>query len=290
MDIGVVGLGGMGSGIAASLLRAGHRVRVWNRSPDKAKPLVDQGAAAVAHAAEAFAGDAVITMLADDRAVRETVLDAGLIEDAPETLIHLSCSTLSMDLAIELEQRHARAGLGYVSSPVFGRPSVAEQGQLNVLAAGDPAVIARVRPVLDAFAKQVWPLGEAAHKANLVKLAVNMSLANAIEAMGEAFTLARRWDVDPAKLAELMTGTLFDAPAYKIYAPLILEEAFEPAGFKLALGLKDVRLALQAGEAKAVPLPFAGVVRDNFLDAIAHGDADKDWAALGAVAARRAGY
>lgn len=289
MDVGVIGLGGMGAGMAESLLRAGHRVRVWNRTPQKADPLLAKGAQRADTPADAFRGDAVVTMLADDKAVRETILDGGVLERAGPGVVHLSASTISVELVQELEQAHARAGVGFLSTPVLGRPDVAEQGQLNVLAAGDPALIEKVRPVLDALGKKVWPVGDQPHKANVVKLAINFSLAAAIETMGEAFALARRWDVEAGKVAEIMTGTLFEAPAYKVYAPILVQERFEPAGFKLKLGLKDVREALKAAEAKAVPMPIASLLRDAFLEAMAHGDGDKDWSALGAVPARRAG-
>jgi 3-hydroxyisobutyrate dehydrogenase-like beta-hydroxyacid dehydrogenase len=290
MEIGVLGLGHMGSGMAKALLRAGHRVTVWNRSPEKAEALIALGAERANSPDDAFSGDVAISMLADDRAVRETILDSGVLNRAPRAeFVHLSASTISVQFALELEAAHARAGVDFLSTPVFGRPNVAEAGQLNVLAAGPAALIEQVRPALDAIGKAVWPVGDAPHKANVVKLSGNFALACAIETLGEVFALARRWDVDPGKVAEVLTGTLFDAPAYKVYAPLILEENFEPAGFQLKLGLKDVREALKAGEAKAVPLPFGSVLRDAFLEAIAHGYGDKDWAALGAVPSRRAG-
>jgi 3-hydroxyisobutyrate dehydrogenase-like beta-hydroxyacid dehydrogenase len=289
MDVGVIGLGGMGSGMAKALMKAGHRVRVWNRTPAKADALVADGAVRAETPAHAFGGEAAISMLADDRAVREIILDTGALEQAPGGFVHLSASTISVELAQELEAVHARFGVGFLSTPVFGRPDLAEAGQLNVLAAGDPALIQRMRPVLDAIGRALWPMGERPHQANVAKLCGNFTLACAIEAMAEAFTLARRWEVDPARLAEVLTGTLFNAPAYKVYAPILIEERFEPAGFKLELGLKDVREALKAGEAKAVPMPFASLLRDAFVEAMAHGDGDKDWSALGAVAARRAG-
>lgn len=289
MDVGVIGLGGMGAGMAESLLRAGHRVSVWNRTPQKVDPLLAKGAQRADTPADAFRGDAVVTMLADDQAVRETILDGGVLEGAGPGVVHLSASTISVELVQALEQAHARAGVGFLSTPVLGRPDVAEQGQLNVLAAGDPALIEQVRPVLDALGKKVWPVGDQPHKANVVKLALNFSLAAAIETMGEAFALARRWDVEAGQVAEIMTGTLFDAPAYKVYAPILVQERFEPAGFKLKLGLKDVREALKAAEARAVPMPIASLLRDAFLEAVAHGEGDKDWSALGAVPARRAG-
>jgi 3-hydroxyisobutyrate dehydrogenase-like beta-hydroxyacid dehydrogenase len=289
MDVGVIGLGHMGSGMAESLLRAGCRVTVWNRSPEKAEAFVAKGANKADTPADAFQGDAVISMLADDHAVQHAILDSGVLERARQGVVHLSASTISVELAERLEHAHARAGVGFLSTPVIGRPNVAAEGQLNVLAAGDPALVEKVRPVLEAIGKAVWPVGEQPHKANVVKLAVNFSLAAAIGTMGEAFALARRWGVDAGAVAEVMTHTVFDAPAYRIYAPLIVDERFDPAGFQLKLGLKDVREALKAGDAKAVPMPLANVLRDAFLEAMARGEGEKDWAALGAVAARRAG-
>jgi 3-hydroxyisobutyrate dehydrogenase-like beta-hydroxyacid dehydrogenase len=289
MNVGVIGLGQMGVGMADSLLRAGHKVTVWNRTPGKADAFVAKGALKADTLADAFQCEVVISMLSDDQAVREAILDSGVLEQAGKGVVHLSASTISVALGQELEQAHARAGVGFLSSPVMGRPNVAAAGQLNLLVGGDPALIEKVRPVLEAVGKATWPVGEQPHKANVVKLAMNFSLIAAIGTLGEAFTLARSWGVEAGTLAEVMTNTVFDAPAYKIYAPLIVEERFDPPGFKLALGLKDVREALKAGDAKAVPMPLANVLRDALLEAVAHGGAEKDVSAVGAVSARRAG-
>jgi 3-hydroxyisobutyrate dehydrogenase-like beta-hydroxyacid dehydrogenase len=172
---------------------------------------------------------------------------------------------------------------------VLGRPDVAAKGELNILAAGDPAALARVRPLLDAIGKQTWPMGDQPHKANVAKLSMNFMIASAIETMAEAFALSHKYQVDTRKLLEVATNTLFAAPIYKVYGPFIVDKTYEPAAFKLTLGLKDVRLAQQAGEAVGAPMPLASVIRDNFIDAIAHGDGEKDWAALATVAYRRAG-
>jgi 3-hydroxyisobutyrate dehydrogenase-like beta-hydroxyacid dehydrogenase len=289
MDVGFIGLGHMGSGMARSLMRAGHALRVWNRSPAPAERLAAEGALRAADPAEAFQAEVVFTMLADDHAVRQAIVDSGALERARPGVVHVMSSSISVAFSQELEAAHAKAGVPYVAAPVLGRPDVADAGELNVLAAGAPDAVERVRPLLEAIGKQVWPIGEAPHQAHLVKLAVNFSLAAAIETMAEAFALVRRYDLDPGILRDVLTGTLFAAPAYKTYGDLIVEQSFEPALFKLPLGLKDVRLALEAGEAVHAPLPFASVMRDNFLDAIAHGDAEKDWSAVSRVAARRAG-
>jgi 3-hydroxyisobutyrate dehydrogenase-like beta-hydroxyacid dehydrogenase len=289
MDIGVIGLGGMGSGMAANLLKAGHKVVVWNRSPGPVEALAALGAIAAASPADAFQGEATVTMLADDPAVRDVVLESGALGAAHTGLVHVVSATISVALAQELETRHADLGLAYVSAPVLGRPDVAEQGQLNVLAAGDQASIAKVQPLLDVIGKRTWRVGEAPHQANVAKLQVNFMIAAAIETMAEAFTVAEKSGVNPTFMYELITETLFAAPAYKTYGQFIVDQQFEPAKFKLKLGLKDIRLALAAGEAVDAPAPLAALLRDNFIDAIAHGGADLDWAALATVARRRAG-
>ena len=287
MDVGFIGLGGMGSAMAARLIAAGHRVLVWNRSPAAVEKLRVDGAIPVATAAEAFQADAVLTMLASDEVIEDVIIAPGLLETARQGLVHLVTATISVDFAKRLEKFHAAAGVAYVAAPVLGRPDVAAKGELNVLAAGRPDDIARVKPVLDAIGKATWIVGTEPHLANVAKLAANFVLVAAIEALSEAFAFGARQNVAPEKLAEILTGTLFAAPAYKTYSAAILEQKFE-AGFKLALGLKDVRLMLAASEKAGAPLPFASVVRDNFVDALAHGEGDKDWAAISRVAYRRA--
>jgi 3-hydroxyisobutyrate dehydrogenase-like beta-hydroxyacid dehydrogenase len=289
MDVGVIGLGSMGSGMALELIKAGHKVRVWNRSHGPAEKLAKQGAIVVKQPQEAFQGDAAVTMLADDDVIASVILGQGVLEKARHGLVHVVTATISVDFAIRLEKIHAELGLGYVAAPVLGRPDVAAAGDLNILAAGNAEHLRRVQPLLDAMGKHSWIIGEAPHQANLVKIAANFSLASVIETLAESIALARRHNVDPEKLIEVFTGTLFAASAYKVYGPAILKGKFEEAGFKLALGLKDVRLALMASEKAGAPLPFASVLRDNFVDAIAHGDANKDWAAVSNVALRRAG-
>jgi 3-hydroxyisobutyrate dehydrogenase-like beta-hydroxyacid dehydrogenase len=289
MKVGVIGLGAMGSGLAESLLRAGHEVVAWNRSKAPLEPLRVKGARAADTPADAFAADAVVTMLANDEAVREVILDGGLLKHADGGTVHVMSATISVALAKELEEVHAKERVALVCAPVLGRPDVAEKGELNVLAAGAPAALAKVRPVLEAIGRKTWMLGEQPHKANVAKLGVNYMIAATIELLAEIFAFTEKSGLDPKVFFEMATNTLFAAPAFKTYGGLILERNFEPAKFKLELGLKDVRLALAAGEAAEVPLPFASVLRDNFLDAVAHGAADKDWAAMSEVSFRRAG-
>ena len=289
MRIGVAGLGKMGSGMARSLIRAGQDLVVWNRSPEPAEELVREGAARARDISEVFEADAVVTMLATDAAIREAILAQGVLERARPGMLHIVSATISVPFAEELARIHQEHGLAYVSAPVMGRPDVAAAGELNVLVAGERGAVERASPILGMFAKKVWPLGEKAPMANIAKLAANFALACAIECMGEACALARRNGLEPEALMELFTGTLFAAPAYRVYGPVIAQQRFEPAGFLLTHGLKDIRQAIEAGELSGVPLAFASVLRDNFIDAMAHGDAEKDWSAIAAVVSRRAG-
>ena len=203
--------------------------------------------------------------------------------------VHVMSATISVALAKELEEVHAKGRVALVCAPVLGRPDVAEKGELNVLAAGAPAALAKVQPVLDAIGCKTWVLGEQPHKANVAKLSANYMTAATIELLAEVFAFTEKSGLDPKVFFEMITNTLFAAPVFKTYGGLILERDFEPAKFKLKLGLKDVLLALAAGEAAEVPLPFASVLRDNFVDAIANGAADKDWAAMSQISFRRAG-
>ena len=289
MKVGVIGLGAMGSGLAESLLRAGHEVVVWNRSKPPLELLRTAGAHAGDTPAEVFAADAVVTMLANDEAVREVILDGGLLKCANGGTVHVMSATISVALAKELEKAHARERVALVCAPVLGRPDVAVKGELNVLAAGNRAALATVQPVLDAIGRKTWTFGEQPHKANVAKLSANFMIAATIELLAEVFAFTEKSGLDPKVFFEMATNTLFAAPVFRTYGGLILERNFEPAKFKLTLGLKDVRLALAAGEAVEVPLPFASVLRDNFLDAIANGAADKDWAAMSQVSFRHSG-
>lgn len=288
MDIGFIGLGLMGRAMAANLLKNGHTVRVWNRSPGPAAELVKLGAIHVATAAEAFAGDAVVSMLANDDALRATLIEGGLLARARGTL-HINAATISAALSKELAALHEKAGVAYVAAPVFGRPEVAEAGQLNIVAAGAPDALARAQPLLDAMGQKTWPVGDDPVRANVVKIAGNFMIAAALETMGEATALCRSYGVETAAFLDILTNTLFAAPVFKIYGGIISEKRYEPAGFPLPLGFKDVGLALKASEEAHVPMPFAGVLRDSFLEALAQGNPKKDWASIAEVSHRRAG-
>jgi len=288
MDIGFIGLGAMGSAMVANLLKAGHRVRVWNRSAERAQPLAGAGAQVVATPAEAFAGDAVVSMLADDAAVRE-VIDAALLEQAQRGLVHVNMATISVALAAQLGREHAERGLHYVAAPVLGRPDAAQAAKLTIIAAGAAEALDRAQPVFDAVGHKTWRIGALPQQANVMKLAANFMLASAVETLGEAAALLSGHGVAMRDFIDVVTGGPFPGPVYSGYGAMIAERRYEPAMFKARLGLKDVRLALAAADEVGTPMPVASVVRDSLMEAVAHGDGESDFAVLGKVSARRAG-
>lgn len=290
MDVGFIGLGNMGQGMAANLIRAGHRVTVYNRSPGKAEALVAQGATRAGSVAQACAGEVVFTMLSDDDAVERVVLGAdGVVSSLSAGATHVSSSTVGVALSERLAAAHSRAGQRYAAAPVFGRPEAAAAAQLFVVAAGDPRVLEPLAPLFDAIGQATFVVAEQPHTANLVKLSGNFLIASVIETVGEAVALVAKGGVDRHQYVDILTSTLFAAPAYKTYGGLIARREFEPAGFAASLGLKDVRLVLAAGEQLGVPLPVASLLRDRFLTLVATGKGHLDWSAVSTLADRDAG-
>jgi 3-hydroxyisobutyrate dehydrogenase-like beta-hydroxyacid dehydrogenase len=291
MKVAFIGLGNMGEPIARNLLAAGHEVIAYNRTRSRAEGLRQLGARVAENAGEAAAqAEAAMTMLADDNAVEQVVFGAGgLLDKLPRGAVHVSLSTISVEFAEKLAKAHAERGQEYLSAPVFGRPGAAAEGKLFVVAAGPKPTVARCRALLDAIGQKTFVVGEKAAAANVVKVAGNFMIACVIESLGEALALARKHGIEAGSFVEVMTGSIFPASAYKIYGKHIAEEEFEPAGFRLRLGWKDVRLALAAAENAAVPMPFASVLRDRALSGIARGMADLDWSVMARVAAEEAG-
>ncbi|WP_279028835.1 NAD(P)-dependent oxidoreductase [Gibbsiella quercinecans] len=289
MNIGFAGLGGMGQPMANNLLNAGYSLTVWNRSPQAAQELVNAGAALAQRPSDMAAVDVLITMLANDAATEQVVVASGLLQQLRPGAIHINMATVSVALAQRLAALHAEHHVGYIAAPVLGRVEVAAAGKLNILAAGDAQHIARVQPLFDVLGQHTWRFGDKPEQANIVKIAANFTLVSAIEAMAEGSALVRNHGVSGADYLHMLTSTLFAAPAYQGYGALIAEEKYAPAGFKLTLGMKDVGLALEAGGNSHTPMPFASVLKDNFLDAVAQGDGELDWAALAKVATRRSG-
>jgi 3-hydroxyisobutyrate dehydrogenase-like beta-hydroxyacid dehydrogenase len=291
MKVGFIGLGNMGQPMASNLRAAGHELVVYNRSREKAEPLRQQGARVADSPADAARGaEVVFSMLADDGAVEGVVFgDTGLLAGLGRGALHVSSSTISVALSERLTEAHGKAGQRYVSAPVFGRPEAAQAKQLWVLAAGAKDDVERCRPLLEAVGRGLTVLGERPSAANVVKLSGNFLIASMTEALGEAFALTRKSGIEPQVFLSLFQSVFARSPIFERYAELIAREQYEPAGFKLRLGLKDVRLVLEAAGAAEVPMPLASLVRDHFLEGVARGMGDKDWAALGALAAERAG-
>ena len=286
MKIGFIGLGGMGRPMARNLLKAGQELVVYNRTRSRSQEMAKLGARI--SETPGIAADVVLTMLADDAAVEAVVFD-DLLNALPKGAVHVSMSTISVDLSQRMAEAHAGKGQQYVSAPVFGRPDAAEAAKLFIVAAGPAEAVRRCQPVFDILGQRTFLLGEDPSLANVVKLGGNFLTASTLEAFGEAFALVRKHGVDAHKFLEIMTGTFFNAPYQKMYGAMIAEERYEPAGFRMPLGLKDVRLVLAAAENARVPMPVASVVRDQYLGALARGWEDSDWAAIARLAADNAG-
>lgn len=277
MEAGLIGLGNMGSGIAKNLLRAGHGVTVYNRTREKAEALRADGAIVAASVAEACRSEIVFTMVADDAALESLVFaDGGILASLSRGAVHVSLSTISVALSDRMTAAHAKAGQGYLAAPVFGRPDAADAGRLAVVVAGAEALVQKCKPLFETMGPKLFVAGQRPSMANIVKLSGNFLIASVLESLAEALAFARKSGIDAGELMEFLTSTLFNAPVYKVYGNLIVEGKYEPAGFALPLGLKDVRLVLQAAEAANVPMPIASVVRDRFITAMARGNQDKD--------------
>lgn len=290
MRMGFIGLGNMGSAMAGNLVADGHEVTVYNRSPGPVAVLAERGATPAATIPAACQGDAVVSMLADDAAVEAVTLgEGGILAALRPGAVHVSSSTISVALAQRLTAAHADAGQVFVSAPVFGRPDAAAAAKLFVVAAGPGDALRSLAALFDAIGQRTFEVSDTPSVANLVKLSGNFLIASVIESLGEAMALVGKAGVDKQTYLDLLTSTLFAAPAYKTYGGLIAREEFEPAGFAAHLGLKDVRLVLAAGEQLEVALPIASLLRDRFLTLLAGGGRDLDWSAVGALAAWEAG-
>lgn len=294
MKVGFIGLGNMGKAIAGNLMQAGHDLTVYNRTRSAADSLQQSGAH-VADSPEAAAQEAevLITMLANDAAVEAVLFGAGDVHGALGALqrgaVHVSMSTISIALSQRLAQAHEAAGQAYIAAPVFGRPEAAAQAKLGIVTAGPSEQIERCRSLFEAMGQSVSVVGEEAWKANLVKLTGNFMIASMLETLGEAFVLMQKSGVEPGQFLEIVNGAIFKSPVYQNYGTIIAQERYEPAAFKLELGLKDIRLVIEAADAAQVPMPLASLIRDHFLSAVARGQGEIDWAGLGSVSAENAG-
>jgi 3-hydroxyisobutyrate dehydrogenase-like beta-hydroxyacid dehydrogenase len=290
MNIGFIGLGHMGTGMAGRLLKAGHNVTVYNRTRAKAEPLIVLGAKLAESISDACKGDAVFTMLADDNAADKVIYgEGGVLASLGDDTTHVCSSTISVALSKQLAADHAAAGHRFIAAPVFGRPDMAAGGHLFVIVAGAPDAIRASTPLFDTIGQKTFVVSERPEAANLVKLSGNFLIACVIESIGEAMALVAKGGIDKHHYLDILTSTLFGAPVYKTYGTLIADGKFEPAGFAAPLGQKDIRLVLSAGEDLRAPLPLASLLRDRFLTLLAHGGDKLDWSAIGQLAARDAG-
>ena len=290
MKIAYIGLGKMGSGIARNLLRGGMSVSVYNRSREKSEALASDGAKVAGTPAEACDGvEVAMTMLSNDEAVAEVVFgENGVAAGLGKGSVHISNSTISKAMAKRLTDAHAESGQDFLSAPVFGRPDAAEAKKLLVAVAGQPELIERLRPVLDSIGRQTIVIGNEPWQANVVKLCGNFMIASMMEAFGETFAVMRKSNIDHYLFLNAIVE-LFGSPVYKNYGTTIANEKYEPAGFDLKLGLKDVRLVLEAAQDCGTPMPLASLLRDHFVSAMAYGQEHSDWSSVAKVSARAAG-
>ena len=288
MRVGFIGLGSMGSAMAASLVRMGQDVTVYNRTAGRAQPLVAQGARLAGSVASACRGEAVVTMLANDEAVESVVFgNGGIIASLRPNGVHVSSSTISPRLAQRLAQAHAAAGQRYVSAPVFGRPDVAAAGRLVVVAAGASDAVEAANPIFKSIGRATFVVSESPPAANLVKLSGNFLLASMIESLGEAMALVEQGGVDRQRYLDVMLS-LFDSPPFRTYGSLIAQQRYEPAGFAAPLGQKDIGLALEAADDLRVPMPLALLLHARFAELLAMGGEKLDWSAIAGLAANDA--
>jgi 3-hydroxyisobutyrate dehydrogenase-like beta-hydroxyacid dehydrogenase len=285
LKIGFLGLGNMGTAIAGRLVDAGHRVTVWNRSPEAADPLVAAGAVLAGSAAEALAQPLSFSMLANDEAADQTLSEANLGDATGR--IHVNMASISSALADVLTDRVAAAGGTYIAAPVLGRPNVAAAGKLNILPAGPAEVIESLEPYFSVLGARTWPMGDRPSAANVVKIAVNYNIIHAMQAIAESVAMVERRGVAPTEFVELLSSTLFGGVVYQGYGQIIADRAYRPAGFTVELGLKDLSLAEQSAAEVALELPSAPVLREMFETAVADPElAGADWCAIAEVTRR----
>jgi 3-hydroxyisobutyrate dehydrogenase-like beta-hydroxyacid dehydrogenase len=291
MNVGFVGLGKMGQRMTRRILGGGHDLIVYNRTKEKTADLAAAGATLASTIADACRDrEVVITMVADDTAVNQVTLGAGGLRDSLAAgAIHLCMGTHSVAAIQALSRAHGEARQRMVSAPVLGRPDAAAAGQLAIVAGGPEDAVMQCDPLFQVLGRRTFHAGAKQEGAAAIKLSNNFVLGAAIEAMAEAFSLVRKYGVEPQVLFDVMTDALFAAPAYKIYGKIMVDESYDKAGFMTVQGLKDLNLVLAAADQARVPMPSANNVRDRLLGAIAHGDGEKDWAVMAREQARACG-
>lgn len=291
MKIGFIGLGAMGSAMAHNLVKAGHELVVYNRTPSRAEEFRGLGSSVAATPGEAAKGvDVVFTMLADDAATEGVVFgESGILASLAAGAAHICCSTISIALSRRLAKEHKEKRQDYIAAPVFGRPEAAAAAKLFVVVAGPHKQVERCQPLFNVVGQKTFVISEDAPAAHVIKITGNFLISTVIESLAESFALVRKSGIDANQFLDVLTNSLFSAPIYKNYGALLISEKFDPPGFKLPLGLKDNRLVIAAAEQAAVPMPMASLVHDRFLAAIAQGLSESDWSAIAKVSYRNAG-
>jgi 3-hydroxyisobutyrate dehydrogenase-like beta-hydroxyacid dehydrogenase len=290
MKLGFIGTGRMGGAMVSRLLAAKHEVGVYNRTPEKVKPLADAGARIVGSVADAARyGDVIYTMLADDAALEDVVFRQGLLDALPKGGIHVCAGTHGIPVIRKIKEAHVSKGHSLIAAPMMGRPELVTAGTAGVFASGPAAAMAKCKPLFEALGRKTFEGGNDPEAATAMKIANNFVLGCAIEAMGEGFALTRKYGVDTSVFYDVMTDGLFNCSAYKVYGKIMVDESYSKVGQMATLGLKDANLALEAGHLASVPLPSGNVWRDRLIGAVAHGDGDKDWAVMALEQARASG-
>jgi len=279
MQIAFLGLGKMGSAVARHLLKSGHELTVWNRSAAHAEPLKALGATVASSPSEAVAqSEVAFTMVMDDAALEDVMFTGNALKALPPGAIHVSLSTISVKLSDHLTEAHRTAGSDFAAAPVFGRPNVAEEGRLWTTAAGDPATIAKVRPLLETFSRGVTIVSEKPSSANALKLGGNFLITAMIASLSEGLVYAEALGIEPRIFLETINSALFQSPFYQSYGRIMLDPPLHPGG-TIALGEKDIRLFREAAGSAGVQTPLADTFEENFRVAIEAGMKDQDWAA-----------
>ncbi len=288
MKIAFLGLGKMGSAIARLLLKSGEDLTVWNRTISHAEALEGGGAKVVLAPAEAVKGcDVVFTMVMDDPALEQIVYDGKVLETMGKGAIHVSLSTLSVEMSRKLTAEHEKHGQHFVAAPVFGRPHIAEAGKLWVAMAGAKDAVKKVRPLVEKFSRGITVVAETPWSAHALKLAGNFLITAMIASLTEAFLSVEKLGIEPEVFLQTVNSALFQSPFYEMYGNIMLHPPDRPGG-TMGLGEKDTRLFREAAQGAGVATPLADIFLATFHRAIEAGMKDQDWAA-GYLQLQRAG-
>ena len=288
-QVSVIGLGSMGTAIAQKLIDEGVDTKVFNRSKAPLEPFASQGTDIAEDIADAFDADVIFSMLSNDAAVLQ-VFSEDLLATVPKDTVHVNQATVSLEATKELHRRHQAAGIDYIAGPVLGRPHVATAGKLVTVAAGDSDSLAIAQPFIDKFCGKTFHVGSEPWFASLVKIGVNYNLIHALQAMGESISMVEKAEIDPNLFVEILTYAAFTGSAYAGYGPMIANKTFQPAGFLMELGLKDLNLVESAANDLNLKIPAIPLLKGLFETALQDEElAQSDWSAVSEVTRRQIG-